>query len=366
MRPAVIAGGSSPLTRGKLKGAGEAALDGGLIPAHAGKTSSLSASRSRPWAHPRSRGENLAEQGWDTYALGSSPLTRGKRRDGEPRIREGRLIPAHAGKTPRTSRRQRRSRAHPRSRGENLEERSDSCEEGGSSPLTRGKRGEDRRDGHPGRLIPAHAGKTPTAPEIVAVTWAHPRSRGENRNRHRPSYFLDGSSPLTRGKPVDAGLPRGGAGLIPAHAGKTRFNGRGVGHIGAHPRSRGENESRSRAGLMTKGSSPLTRGKQTSRMASLASLGSSPLTRGKLAVVLGSAHRRGLIPAHAGKTMRLLWSLRSFTAHPRSRGENTETGSWALGSTGSSPLTRGKHSQRDQGRLARRLIPAHAGKTQPW
>ena len=51
-------------------------------------------------------------------------------------------------------------------------------------------------------------------------------------------------------------------------------------------------------------------------------------------------------------------------AHPRSRGENallTRTTGWA---TGSSPLTRGKHRRSGWRRRRRRLIPAHAGKTQ--
>ena len=73
--------------------------DGGLIPAHAGKTLIGWGVAACLEAHPRSRGENLAEQGWDTYALGSSPLTRGKPGGaGLGHLRPG-LIPAHAGKT---------------------------------------------------------------------------------------------------------------------------------------------------------------------------------------------------------------------------------------------------------------------------
>ena len=140
MRPAVIAGGSSPLTRGKLKGAGEAALDGGLIPAHAGKTSSLSASRSRPWAHPRSRGENVVLENRFGMGEGSSPLTRGKlHRLCRDRLDLG-LIPAHAGKTQLGRHVDSQVRAHPRSRGENLDVVSLYLIGVGSSPLTRGKR----------------------------------------------------------------------------------------------------------------------------------------------------------------------------------------------------------------------------------
>ena len=71
--------GSSPLTRGKL---GVFTLDEecvGLIPAHAGKTPSVSLTDRVCKAHPRSRGENTREVIVKVTLMGSSPLTRGKR-----------------------------------------------------------------------------------------------------------------------------------------------------------------------------------------------------------------------------------------------------------------------------------------------
>ena len=74
----VSASGSSPLTRGKLTSPDEQLIKLGLIPAHAGKTTNRRSVPTRPWAHPRSRGENLW-QDWRTNTReGSSPLTRGK------------------------------------------------------------------------------------------------------------------------------------------------------------------------------------------------------------------------------------------------------------------------------------------------
>ena len=74
------------------------------------------------------------------------------------------------------------------------------AENGGSSPLTRGKLssigGYIRRVG----LIPAHAGKTPLWEPISATHQAHPRSRGENLIKARQERVDRGSSPLTRGK----------------------------------------------------------------------------------------------------------------------------------------------------------------------
>ena len=192
----------------------------------------------------------------------------------------------------------------------------------GSSPLTRGKPLRVREARKHQGLIPAHAGKTGLFTEFSFSRGAHPRSRGENKTISPIASSLAGSSPLTRGKPLDA--PANGAvrGLIPAHAGKT-----GVGIGGglpseAHPRSRGENTT------------------ATSSAASM--MGSSPLTRGKLdARPRGRNHRR-LIPAHAGKTEDRGFTGHATWAHPRSRGENLLQSLDCDEARGSSPLTRGK------------------------
>ena len=91
----------------------------------------------------------------------------------------------------------------------------------GSSPLTRGKRvivvGLDVGFG----LIPAHAGKTVGDGASSAPSPAHPRSRGENEAHCLVPSGVYGSSPLTRGKPLNHRLKGLVDGLIPAHAGKT-------------------------------------------------------------------------------------------------------------------------------------------------
>ena len=172
--------GSSPLTRGKRGAEARPPGGDGLIPAHAGKTSAVCCATVSVEAHPRSRGENHSHGVLEAEAQGSSPLTRGKRGavDGG---RDGlRLIPAHAGKTQATRRRHQRPRAHPRSRGENSVPFLTRIMDGGSSPLTRGKRGRQSRGPVAAGLISAHAGKTscPSRPDDGRP--AHPRSRGEN------------------------------------------------------------------------------------------------------------------------------------------------------------------------------------------
>ena len=111
-----------------------------------------------------------------------------------------RLIPAHAGKTLCAFCVVSSPPAHPRSRGENYPGPSGRWNCGGSSPLTRGKRRRRGLPRHGSRLIPAHAGKTRCAGSCSCQCPAHPRSRGENIENDPRSGTGVGSSPLTRGK----------------------------------------------------------------------------------------------------------------------------------------------------------------------
>ena len=253
------------------------------------------------------------------------------------------LIPAHAGKTRCATPAQFGRRAHPRSRGENASQsRADDLVQG-SSPLTRGKPSVKPGCSTRAGLIPAHAGKTSVWRVMAGTPAAHPRSRGENSPPSGRGMRTTGSSPLTRGKRCPLGCACGGCRLIPAHAGKTRRNRRAGKGWRAHPRSRGENA----LGITTCTPAP----------------GSSPLTRGKRATREAPALRSGLIPAHAGKTSTGGACARSRWAHPRSRGENSIMPAGMAVVRGSSPLTRGKLAACQFGGGRLRLIPAHAGKT---
>ena len=172
----------------------------------------------------------------------------------------------------------------------------------GSSPLTRGKPLEGLAGLLSGRLIPAHAGKTRASPRKSSRFAAHPRSRGENEMANVYLGTAGGSSPLTRGKLAAVGDAIAALRLIPAHAGKTDAKLWGDLVKSAHPRSRGENR------LGPTGPSPPR--------------GSSPLTRGKRCVIV--------LPF--GRSV----------AHPRSRGENCTFSRPKVTPRGSSPLTRGK------------------------
>ena len=213
-------------------------------PRSRGENGPCADSAGRRGAHPRSRGENHTRAHPRYRVIGSSPLTRGKRPRAALTPQAGRLIPAHAGKTVCYCAAWTGRRAHPRSRGENSGKSADSSFALGSSPLTRGKRQCTFEGLITRRLIPAHAGKTGLRHSLRAGYRAHPRSRGENVVDRKPQMSMTGSSPLTRGKPSARHSMLTALRLIPAHAGKTSPPHSRLGRSQAHPRSRGENKYR--------------------------------------------------------------------------------------------------------------------------
>ena len=192
----------------------------------------------------------------------------------------------------------------------------------GSSPLTRGKRENLSGPQHCAGIIPAHAGKTRQLGPIAGASRDHPRSRGENPRSISSNGSQVGSSPLTRGKLLDSSIGLALQRIIPAHAGKTLSRGRPIASPGDHPRSRGENNLLFNCYAAIQGSSPLTRGKRTGAQVNIGG--------------------KGIIPAHAGKTPSRGRAHGWLGDHPRSRGENRPAKNTSLLPAGSSPLTRGK------------------------
>ena len=233
--------GSSPLTRGKLMLVRCGCLVAWLIPAHAGKTLGHASVATTQRAHPRSRGENIRAVMRCAGRRGSSPLTRGKRETNPRGLGFGGLIPAHAGKTRSGQALQVSWWAHPRSRGENVNPWFTERGYEGSSPLTRGKQLAVLLHTSQVGLIPAHAGKTPAIRPPITRFRAHPRSRGENATVSAIALMRAGSSPLTRGKLPPKEVRELRSRLIPAHAGKTESQASALALSRAHPRSRGEN-----------------------------------------------------------------------------------------------------------------------------
>ena len=171
--------GSSPHTRGARSCRVRLGVQGGIIPAYAGSTSTQ---RLRPCSrrdHPRIRGEHL---GYPRYDFG-----------------DGGIIPAYAGSTPSQAPRSRRGQDHPRIRGEHdfLVQPAAGCR--GSSPHTRGARREELQETLVWRIIPAYAGSTADGAVAYVPERDHPRIRGEHGDPGSRTLYLEGSSPHTRG-----------------------------------------------------------------------------------------------------------------------------------------------------------------------
>ena len=198
-------------------------------------------SASTKTVHPRARGEHHPVAASAQRAAGSSPRTRGTRRNKRQSDRPERFIPAHAGNTRAWRALPWPNPVHPRARGEHTISALICSLRAGSSPRTRGTRGVFSRatlsgSVHPRargehavpvargralrRFIPAHAGNTPTSPPAESISTVHPRARGEH--------------PM-RGTPHEHHVR-----FIPAHAGNTMSGWTCLRRRTVHPRARGE------------------------------------------------------------------------------------------------------------------------------
>ena len=341
--PAESHSGSSPLSRGILVAAAIAVAIARIIPALAGNTPHPSCNRRRHRDHPRSRGEYDLVDLHETGIGGSSPLSRGIRPEITECIRDGRIIPALAGNTERDLGGRAEGTDHPRSRGEYLSPSSPTSWWGGSSPLSRGILTATNQCVIGDRIIPALAGNTSTRMVIAFTRQDHPRSRGEYVWGTLLGLVSLGSSPLSRGIPCACRLSRQTDRIIPALAGNTTHDAVFRARGRDHPRSRGEYLRASAAAVMRLGSSPLSRGIHGSQLAPVV--------------------WRRIIPALAGNTR--VGAARPCRGqdHPRSRGEYLPGVMPLFPLLGSSPLSRG--ILRSLGPMLRRggIIPALAGNT---
>ncbi len=172
-----------------------------------------------------------------------------------------RNIPAHAGKTLVGLEELPEHQEHPRARGENFELLAIGYLTQGTSPRTRGKLQHLNADGSDVRNIPAHAGKTIGRAACPFDLQEHPRARGENKFEASESPCTKGTSPRTRGKLKIVVMIGDSTRNIPAHAGKTNELANFHKPFQEHPRARGENFQIPVGGGSDFGTSPRTRGK---------------------------------------------------------------------------------------------------------
>ena len=335
--------GSSPLSRGIRLSVAAASRSGGIIPALAGNTDQDSTTGQHPQDHPRSRGEYATCPGIPNTTTGSSPLSRGIHWvSGDLEAGVG-IIPALAGNTAAQLKEEQLIGDHPRSRGEYCVALTSTCFPVGSSPLSRGIHGVVNELGDELRIIPALAGNTTGVHAPVTGKQDHPRSRGEYGQVIIFVTRRFGSSPLSRGiqglpESIDARFR-----IIPALAGNTTTSDMVAYDLPDHPRSRGE--------YLT---IPGVQGVHT---------GSSPLSRGIHMPGIALVRGDGIIPALAGNTSAAFLRLHSPTDHPRSRGEYTIPSATRRSRIGSSPLSRGIPLGRRRLRRPLGIIPALAGNT---
>ena len=150
----------------------------------------------------------------------------------------------------------------------------------GSSPHTRGAPVDLHLCVPPGRIIPAYAGSTAAPRHSSRASNNHPCIRGEHGAPWSMVTGARGSSPHTRGAPPGRPQTRPGLGIIPAYAGSTTPWRSMPEASRDHPRIRGEHIPPAKANRWEGGSSPHTRGARRSTRSLRRSSGSFPHTRG--------------------------------------------------------------------------------------
>ena len=274
--------GSSPHTRGAHSRSDPLGGTRGIIPAYAGSTTGPCSSRTSPWDHPRIRGEHRSPVVEHQVTRGSSPHTRGARWRGPGRRSPGRIIPAYAGSTIEDLEREDLLEDHPRIRGEHVPVQGELRDRAGSSPHTRGAPRVVRVPGPDPGIIPAYAGSTRRPASATECVPDHPRIRGEHVDYEYLTTYYDGSSPHTRGAPLESCERISPRGIIPAYAGSTGSPSPPPLESWDHPRIRGEHCQAILHVSSLAGSSPHTRGAPSSRPR--------------------SARQSRIIPAYAGST----------------------------------------------------------------
>ena len=252
--------GSSPHTRGTLRGGDRMRGHTRFIPAYAGNAQSPGRTIEGLPVHPRIRRERIVASARNLKPNGSSPHTRGTPRQPAARGRETRFIPAYAGNATRSSLSPLNISVHPRIRGERPSTSSLGSRNAGSSPHARGTLFFIHFRLFAFRFIPACAGNACCRNAAQITVTVHPRMRGERLKQRSSKNRPRGSSPHARGTRSPVGEECSYRRFIPAcagNAGEQLAFGRGV---AVHPRMRGERSHSARPTAAADGSSPHARG----------------------------------------------------------------------------------------------------------
>ena len=232
-----------------------------------------------------------------------------------------RIIPAHAGNSfphcddPMTA------TDHPRACGELFVDDAPAVVAVGSSPRMRGTPAVPPKCHGCRRIIPAHAGNSPSESTASCAAADHHRACGELLTEGQTPTGSDGSSPRMRGTHLPGERKQPLYRIIPAHAGNSNTEGTNLRGLPDHPRACGE--------LFN---TPFWK---------TSSAGSSPRMRGTLATPRRKPH--------------------GYSDHPRACGELLSGEGGSVSSGGSSPRMRGTRDFEIKKGQQTRIIPAHAG-----
>ena len=171
----------------------------GIIPARAGFTLAMRATRKVRADHPRSRGVYLTRIFGGLIVGGIIPARAGFTILRPLVIHGRRIIPARAGFTSASAWGRNPSSDHPRSRGVYRRIPAQGIRQRGSSPLARGLPQEINGEPGENRIIPARAGFTFGDFPPESSPGDHPRSRGVYGRPANNVGGAPGSSPLARG-----------------------------------------------------------------------------------------------------------------------------------------------------------------------
>ena len=217
--------GSSPRMRGSPAWSDARRTGSGIIPAHAGLTTSTAAWPSLQRDHPRACGAHMCNYSAPNGGEGSSPRMRGSQvRRHDDRQHFG-IIPAHAGLT-----------AGIKSKVTIIS---------GSSPRMRGSLLKYAPMATDFGIIPAHAGLTHDLAQLRHKRRDHPRACGAHDLASLPKMGTRGSSPRMRGSLLSKMTLISHLGIIPAHAGLTQAPRGPSSSARDHPRACGAHTKKS-------------------------------------------------------------------------------------------------------------------------
>ena len=211
--------------------------------------------------HPRVRGEKRADADETAQQMGSPPRARGKVLVAHTLAVERGITPACAGKSSLVRFLGRADMNHPRVRGEKFIEQLALDLPRGSPPRARGKVERKGKNSALTGITPACAGKRSPYTVTFGRSWDHPRVRGEKWSAIWPVAWRWGSPPRARGKAQNREMQKGEKGITPACAGKSASFASSTAPAKDHPRVRGEKAAIGQKGDIGLGSPPRARGK---------------------------------------------------------------------------------------------------------